>query len=96
MGTQSTDVERVCKAHKVIHTKVRNRLKNKTVYKLLYCYVNLRLHRKIDEDDTMTNFLQQAILSNIGLEEEEDDNDDDEDAGDEDDDDGDDDADDDE
>jgi hypothetical protein len=79
MGTQSADVERVCKAHKVIHTKVRNRLKSKTVYKLLYCYVNLRLLGKIDEDDTMTNFLEQAILDNIELEEEDDEDEDDED-----------------
>ncbi len=32
--------------------------------------------RKIDEDDTMTNVLEQAILDNIGLEEEEDEDDD--------------------
>ncbi len=31
---------------------------------------------KNDEDDTMTNFLEQAILDNIGLEEEEDEDDD--------------------
>lgn len=65
MSTQSADVERVCKAHKVVHTKVRNRLKNKTVYSLLYCYVNLRLLKKINEDDTMTSFLEQAILDHI-------------------------------
>jgi hypothetical protein len=57
---------------------VRNRLKNKTAYRLLYCCVNLRLLRKIDEDDTMTNFLEQAILDNIGLEEDEDEDDDEE------------------
>jgi hypothetical protein len=28
VSTQSADVERVCKAHKVVHIKVRNRLKN--------------------------------------------------------------------
>jgi len=70
MGTQSADVERVCKAHKVIHTKVRNRLKNKTVYNLLFCYVNLRLLGKINEDDTMSNFLEQAILDNMSTDEE--------------------------
>jgi hypothetical protein len=86
MVIQAADVERVCKAHTVIHTKVRNRLKNKTVYKLLYCYVNLQLLRKIGEDDTMTNFLEQAILDNIGLEEEEEEEEDDDDDDDDDDD----------
>jgi hypothetical protein len=51
ISTQSADVERVCKAHKVVHTKVRNRLNNKTVHELLYCYVNLRLMKKIQEDE---------------------------------------------
>ena len=41
---------RLCKAHKVVHTKVRNRLKNKTVHELLYCYVNLRLIKKIEDE----------------------------------------------
>jgi hypothetical protein len=59
-------------------------LKNKTAYRLLYYYVNLRLLRKIDEDDTMTNFLEQAILDNIGLEEDEDEDDDEEEEDDED------------
>jgi hypothetical protein len=55
----------------MIHTKVRNRLKNKTVYKLLYCYVNLRLLQKINDDDTMTNFLEQAIFEHMGDDEDE-------------------------
>jgi hypothetical protein len=50
MSTQSADVERVCKAHKVVHTKVRNKLKNETVHQLLYCYVNLRLIKKIQDE----------------------------------------------
>jgi hypothetical protein len=50
MSTESVDVERVCKAHKVVHTKVRNRLNNKTHHELLYCYVNLRLIKKIQDE----------------------------------------------
>jgi hypothetical protein len=41
------------------------------------------LLRKIDEDHTMTNFLEQAILDNIGLDEEEDDDYDEDDGDDE-------------
>jgi hypothetical protein len=53
-------VERVCKAHGVIHTKTRNRLVNKpTVQRLLFCYVNLRLLRK--ETSTVAKFLLSAI-----------------------------------
>jgi len=47
MSTQSADVERLCKAHKLIHTTMRNRLKNKTVIDLIYCYVNMRLLNKL-------------------------------------------------
>jgi hypothetical protein len=50
MSTQSADVERVYKAHKVVHTKVRNRIKNKNVHQLLYCYVNLRLLKRIQDE----------------------------------------------
>jgi hypothetical protein len=73
MATQSADVERVCKVHKLIHTKSRNRLKNKNVRLLLYCYVNLRLlksmdlqheDKKLDAEDELEDFLDQAILLN--------------------------------
>ena len=72
MATQSADVERVCKVHKLVHTKSRNRLKNKNVRLLLYCYVNLRLlksldleheDKKLDTEDDLEDFLYQAILS---------------------------------
>ena len=47
MGTQSgADVERACKAHKLVHTKVRNRLLDEHVKMLLYCYINQRLFKK--------------------------------------------------
>jgi hypothetical protein len=77
MSTQSADVERVCKAHKVVHTKVRNRLNNKTVHQLLYCYVNLRLIKKIqdekdqiastrvDPDGCWEDFFEAALLDSI-------------------------------
>ena len=42
ISVQSADVERMCKAHSLIHTKTRNRLQHKRVKKLLYCYINLR------------------------------------------------------
>ena len=79
MGTQSADVERVCKAHKVVHTKVRNRLLNKNVKMLLYCYVNLRLLNRYsnqgktvgDQPDLGEEFLEQALLTNLGPDEEE-------------------------
>ena len=48
IAVQSADVEQSCKAHGLIHTQVRNRLKNKTVQKLLYLYVNLRLLKKME------------------------------------------------
>ncbi len=73
MGTQSADVERVCKANKIVHSKVRNRLSNKNVKMLLYCYVNLRLLKKgkhetssgaaIDPQGDMEDFLGQALLA---------------------------------
>jgi hypothetical protein len=61
VAIQSADVERVCKAHKVIHTRARNSLKNKTVNMLLFTYVNLRLLNKCTEE--MGDFLMQAVES---------------------------------
>ena len=74
MATQSADVERVCKAHKIVHSKVRNRLVNKNVQMLLYCYVNLRLIKtlesrngrsNIDANDHLEDFLGQAIILQV-------------------------------
>lgn len=59
LAIQSADVERVCKAHKVIHTKARNRLRNKLVHMLLFTYVNLRLIRKVKTE--LGDFLLQAL-----------------------------------
>jgi len=70
MSTQSADVERLCKAHKLIHTTMRNRLKNATVLQLIYCYINLRLLNNQDNSNTnmyttvdapVAVFLEQAI-----------------------------------
>jgi len=71
MSTQSADVECLCKAHKLVHTTTRNRLKNATVLKLLYCYINLHLlnnneHGCNDGDDPMVHFLEQSILDHLG------------------------------
>ena len=59
LAVQSANVERVCKAHGVIHTKARNRLVNKLVQRLLFCYVNLCLLRK--ETNTVAKFLLSVI-----------------------------------
>ena len=55
MGTQSADVERACKAHKIVHSKIRNRLTNDKVNKLLCCCVNLRLLSRCSTDNGMVN-----------------------------------------
>jgi hAT family C-terminal dimerisation region len=64
--TQSADVERVCKVHKLNHTKIQNRLANDTVYMLLYCYVNLCILKRLDitvEDNAshLEGFLAEAL-----------------------------------
>lgn len=59
LSVQSADVDRVCKAHKIIDTKSRNRLKNLTVQKLLFTYVNLRLLNGCSTE--LTEFLTQCI-----------------------------------
>ena len=66
VAVQSADVERVCKAHKVIHTTARNRLYTKTVQLLLYTYINLRLLNKYTAE--MGDFLAES-LSNCNDEE---------------------------
>ena len=60
LSIQSADVERVCKAHGLIHTKSRNRLKQSNVQKLLFCYVNLRLIRQ--EYEKPEDFLSQSSI----------------------------------
>ena len=48
VSIQSADVERMCKAHSIIHTKNRNKLKHLRVKKPLYCYINMH----ITDDDS--------------------------------------------
>ena len=55
VSVQSADVERMCKAHNIIHTKSRNRLQHERVKKLLYCYINLRITK--DERSEADDFL---------------------------------------
>ena len=62
LAVQSADVERVCKAHKVIHTKARNRLLTKTVQMLLYTYCNLRL---LDASPELGDFLVDAMKGSV-------------------------------
>ena len=59
VAVQSADVERTCKAHKIIHTKARNRLYTTTVSLLLSTYINLRLLNKCTKD--MGDFLTQTL-----------------------------------
>ena len=66
ISTQSADVERVCKVHKLIHTKIRNRLAIDTVYMLLFCCVNLCILKRLDiaiEDNAshLEGFLAEAL-----------------------------------
>ena len=62
LAVQSADVERVCKAHKIIHTKARNRLLTKTVQMLLYTYCNLRL---LDASPELGDFLVDAMKGSV-------------------------------
>jgi hypothetical protein len=61
MSVQSADVERVCKVHKLIHTKARNRLYTTTVHRLLFTYINLRLLNQCT--DELGDFLSAALSS---------------------------------
>jgi hypothetical protein len=61
MTAQNASIERICKAHSVNHTKVRNRLSLATQQDLLYIYVNERLlDTKIDPTikDLFTQMLE--------------------------------------
>lgn len=55
---KSADVERSCKAHKIIHIKARNRLFTKTVQLLLFVYMNMRLLYECTVE--MGDFLMQS------------------------------------
>lgn len=71
----SLDVERCAKVHAIVNSKrARNHLKNKSVVKLLYCHVNLRLlknvdefHHGLDDDKDLEDFLSGAIDMNATL-----------------------------
>ena len=55
----SCSVERVCSQHKLVANKIRNRLRNKMVQMLLYCYVNMRLLNKCPP--VLLGFLESAL-----------------------------------
>jgi hypothetical protein len=63
VAVQSADVERVCKAHKIIHTKARNKLYTTTVQLLLFTYVNLRLLNKCTDMGDMADFLLESLAN---------------------------------
>ncbi len=63
MATQSADVERACKVHKLVHTRARNRMKHKLVTDLVFCYVNLRLMKKV-----RSNFNEKTVDAKDDLE----------------------------
>ena len=62
VSVQSADVERMCKAHSIIHTKNRNRLQHERVKKLLYCYIDMRITNLIDTLQIGPNFLIQSPI----------------------------------
>lgn len=71
MRTQSAGVECACKAHKLVHSKVRNRPTGKNVKLLLFCHINQLLLKKMelqvqdknfDPFDEMEDFLGQALV----------------------------------
>jgi hypothetical protein len=65
LAVQSADVERSCKVHKIIHTKSRNRLQNKTVRNLIFDYVNLRLLSRVkNEEEAKASMAVSDFLSN--------------------------------
>ncbi len=57
-------VERVNKAHKLIHTTVRSRLGNSVVRMLLYSYVNMRLLKR--DVDPFVPMIESAIMEEDG------------------------------
>ena len=76
LSVQSADVERMCRAHIIIHTKTCNRLQHVRVKKLLYCYINLRFIEKSnsDPDDFLLsvdddNDKEEADANNVQIDE---------------------------
>lgn len=63
---KSADDESACKAHKMGHTKVRNRLKNQRVHMLLYTYIYLLLHNNcpVDALDFILKYIENEEIDN--------------------------------
>eukprot|EP00563_Minutocellus_polymorphus_P004104 CAMPEP_0181028534 /NCGR_PEP_ID=MMETSP1070-20121207/4719_1 /TAXON_ID=265543 /ORGANISM="Minutocellus polymorphus, Strain NH13" /LENGTH=753 /DNA_ID=CAMNT_0023105789 /DNA_START=187 /DNA_END=2448 /DNA_ORIENTATION=+ len=74
---QTADVERANKANKVIHTKARFSLKETTTHVLLYCYHNLRLLEKYEENGARAFSSATFVSANHEEESDDDDGDDD-------------------
>lgn len=60
MATRANVVEKSCTVGRL--TKASDRLYNKKVYMLLYCYINLRLLHSCGQGQAMDEFLEQAVL----------------------------------
>ena len=56
-------VERMNSMNKLVQSKARAALKHKRVVKLLYCYVNMRLLKKIDVE--VLNMIEEALMREI-------------------------------
>jgi hypothetical protein len=67
MSTRANVVERSCTVARL--TQAFDRLYNKKVYMLLYCYVNLRLLHNIGRGQAMDEFLEQAVLDAANVDE---------------------------
>ncbi len=70
LSVQNASIERICKGHSLIHTKVRNMLASPTQQKLLYIYINERL---MDIKSPIAEF----VVSSIDYRETDDDDNDD-------------------
>ena len=70
LSVQNASIERICKGHSLVHTKVRNRLASPTQQKLVYIYINERL---MDIKSPIAEF----VVSSIDYRETDDDDNDD-------------------
>ncbi len=63
-SSHGCSVERVNKAHKLIHSTVRSRLSNENVAMLIFWYVNMRLLRK--DCNPFVSMIESAIVDEDG------------------------------
>ena len=63
LSAQNASIERICKAHSVIHTKARNRLNPNLQDKLIYLYVNGRLKNEYFDEEEFDVFDEDVLLN---------------------------------